>query len=188
VIALPLGTLRIKGRALPTTRFPPLLPDMAAPPLRATVAATSVRGVTPLSPVPSACTCHHTSGRVGGARERPGGIATPKLHPSLLTLAPFTGRSTPLTFAGRGLTDGHFHLGVIALPLGTLRIKVRALPTARFPSLLPDVAVPLVRAMEAATSVRGVTPRSPVPGASTRLRVDPTRPFPPSRCRRRRRP
>ena len=79
----------------------------------------------------------------------------PKLHPSRLTLAPLTGRSTPLTFAGRGLTDGHFHLGVIAKHIGTLRIKVRAQPTARFPPLLPDVAVPLLRATAPATSVRG---------------------------------
>ena len=238
VIAQPLGTFRIKDRAQPTPRFPPLLPDMAVPPLRATAAATSVRGVTPRSLVACACTHHRTSARVGGPRERPGGIATPqttpvpsnpgtvdravyafhfrrtgfdrwtfspgcdsqahrytsdqgpgtthtnsssvtarrgrspppcdgggdvsegvhttepravclhppphfrtcrraqrktrrhsyppKLHPSRQTQRELTGRSTPLTFAGRGLTDVHFHLGVIAKHIGTLWIKVRA--------------------------------------------------------------
>ena len=92
----------------------------------------------------------------------------PKLHPSRLTLEPLTGWSTPLTFAGRGLTDGHFHLGVIAKHICTLRIKVRAQPTARFPPLLADMAVHPLRATAAATSVNGVTPRSPVPGGCTR--------------------
>jgi hypothetical protein len=76
-----------------------------------------------------------------------------------------------LTFAGRGLSAGHFHLCVIAKHIGTLRIEVRAQPTARFPPLLPVVAVPSVRAMATVAFVRGVTPRSPVPGACTRHRT-----------------
>ena len=53
-------------------------------------------------------------------------------------------------------------------PIGTLQIKVRAQPTARFPPCLPDVAVSTLRVTTAPTSVRGVTLRSRVPGAYTR--------------------
>ena len=73
-----------------------------------------------------------------------------------------------MTFTGRGLTEGHFHLAVTGRHIGTLRITVRAQPTARFPPCLPDVVVSTLRVTAAATSVRGVTPRSRVPGAYTR--------------------
>ena len=76
-----------------------------------------------------------------------------------------TRRSTPLTFAERGLTDGHFHLAVIGQPIGTLWIKVRAQPTTRFPPCRPDMAVSTLRATTASMSMRGATPRSHVSGA-----------------------
>jgi hypothetical protein len=49
--------------------------------------------------------------------------------PAGLTLDTLTRRSTPLTFAGRALTNRLLHLVVIGQPMGTLRNKVRAQPT-----------------------------------------------------------
>ena len=56
---------------------------------------------------------------------------------SRLTLERLTKRSNPLTSAGRDLTNGPLHSVVVGQPIGTLRNKVRAKPTARFPPCRP---------------------------------------------------
>ena len=86
------------------------------------------------------------------------GIATPLRPPAGLTLDQLTRRSTPLTFAGRALTNGPLHLVVIGQPMGTLRNKVRAQPTTGSPPCRPDAAVSPLQAPATAPSVKGVTP------------------------------
>ena len=127
----------------------------------------SVRGTTPRRRVLTLQTCHRMLRHVCGPVAMLWWHCNPPRPPAGLTLDQLTHGSTPLTFAGRGLTNRLLHLAVIGQPIGTLRIKVRAQPTARFAPCLPDVAVSPLHATAAATSVRGVTLRSRVPGACT---------------------
>ena len=66
LIGQPMGTLRSKVRAQPTTGSPPCRPDAAVSPLQAPATAPSVKGVTLRSRVPGVCTRHRTSTRVRG--------------------------------------------------------------------------------------------------------------------------
>ena len=95
----------------------------------------------------------------------------PPRSPAGLTLDQLTRRSTPLTFAGRALTNGPLHLVVIGQPMGTLRNRVRAQPTTGSPPCRPDAAVSPLQAPATAPSVKGVTLRSRVPGVCTRHRT-----------------
>ena len=117
--------------------------------------------IAPLNIPPHFKTCMRTRVRCFG------GIATPRRPPTGLTLAPLTRRSSPLTFAGRALTNGLLHLVVIGQPIGTLQNKVWAQPTTRFPPRRSDVAVPPLQVPAAAPSVKWVILRSRAPAVCT---------------------
>jgi len=87
--------------------------------------------------------------------------------PSRLPLERLTRRSNLLTFAGRALTNGPLHPVVVGQPIGTLRNKVRAKPTARFPPCRPNADVSPLQVPAAAPSVKGVTLWRRVPGVGT---------------------
>ena len=80
---------------------------------------------------------------------------------------PLTLRSRPLTFTGRPLPDGLFHLVVIGQPIETFQTKVWAQPTTRFPLVRLDMVISTLQVLAAAPSVKGVTLWSRVLGVYT---------------------
>ena len=82
----------------------------------------------------------------------------PNRSPVSRTLDKLTRKSTPLTFTGRSLTNGRFHLVVIGRPIGTLENKVWDKPTIRFPSCQPDMAVSSLQVIAATASMKGHSP------------------------------
>ena len=85
-------------------------------------------------------------------------LPLPRRPPVGLTLDKLTRKSMPLTFTGRALTNGRFHLVVIGRPIGTLENKVWDKPTIRFPSCQPDMAVSSLQVTTTSASMKGHTP------------------------------
>ena len=155
--AQPIATPPNTVPAQPTPRFPPCRPDVVVPSLRDTAAAMPGRRHTPESSVG----CLPLRPRIN--KHRRAHLYTwrhcyPPMYPSRLTLTKSTVGSSPLTFAGRGLTDGSFHRFAIAEPIATPPNTVPAQPTTRFPPCRPDVAVSSLRDTAAVTPVRGAHP------------------------------
>ena len=91
----------------------------------------------------------------------------PPRPPTDLILARLTRRSRPLTFTGRPLPDGLFHLVVIGQPIETFQTKVWAQPTTRFPPVRLDMVISTLQVLAAAPSVKRVTLWSRVLGVYT---------------------
>ena len=89
---------------------------------------------------------------------RSGGIATPPVPSSRLTVYRLTTGSTPLTLHGRALTSGPPHPVVLGQPIGTLWRNIRARPTARSPLCRPHASVSPLQVPAAAPFVRGAHP------------------------------
>ena len=116
-----------------TTRFPLVLPHPHDSPVQVMVALPYVEGgATPRSPKTGVYACHNTFTHPSGTVRCFDGIATPRRPPRIQ----LTRRSSPLTFVGRALTSGLFHLVATGLPIATSPNTVWTQPTTRFPLVL----------------------------------------------------